>query len=229
MNNIIETIKIKINKGESISPFLFIGKNLEILNSQINKLWLDLLQEFEIPKVYLYVLEDNNTKIKIKEIKEFIQLSNSIPTYKFQIFFIENIWRLTISASNSLLKFFEEPWTKNIIFTSNIWENNILETIISRVQIVDLWGKNLNKNNDFYLNIIDSHIKNISSELISYFFKNKFEKEEYISFLENLILYWKTNLIFIEYLEEINKDINLIKQNNVNAKYIVDKWILKIK
>jgi len=229
MNNIINTIKGKINKGEEISPFLFIGKNLEILNSQITEIWKDLLNEFQIPNVYLYKLEDNNEKIKIKEVKSFIEHSNSTVPYKFQIFFIENISRLTIASSNSLLKFFEEPWVQNIIFTSNAWENNILETIISRVQIVDLWWNKLEKNNEFYLSMIHSYLNNNSNEIISYFFKNKLEKDEYINFLENLILYSKKHFCFIDYISEINDEISLIKQNNVNAKYIVDKWLLKIK
>ncbi len=229
MNNIIDTIKDKINKGEEISPFLFIGKNLEILNSQITEIWKDLLNEFQIPNVYLYKLEDNNEKIKIKEVKSFIEHSNSTVPYKFQIFFIENISRLTIASSNSLLKFFEEPWVQNIIFTSNSWENNILETIISRVQIIDLWWNKLEKNNEFYLSMIHSYINNNSNEIISYFFKNKLEKDEYINFLENLILYSKKHFCFIDYISEINDEISLIKQNNVNAKYIVDKWLLKIK
>ena len=229
MNNIINTIKDKINKGEEISPFLFIGKNLEILNSQITEIWKDLLNEFQIPNVYLYKLEDNNEKIKIKEVKSFIEHSNSTVPYKFQIFFIENISRLTIASSNSLLKFFEEPWVQNIIFISNAWENNILETIISRVQIIDLWWNKLEKNNEFYLSMIHSYLNNNSNEIISYFFKNKLEKDEYINFLENLILYSKKHFCFIDYISEINDEISLIKQNNVNAKYIVDKWLLKIK
>ena len=54
-------------------------------------------------------------------------------------------------------------------------------------------------------------------------------KKENLEFLENLIIYAKNNLTLIKYLEELNDDINWIKQNNLNAKYIVDKWILKIK
>jgi hypothetical protein len=64
--------------------------------------------------------------------------------------------------------------------------------------------------------------------MMNYFFRNKLEKEDYVSFLENIILYGKEHIIFTHILEEVNEDINTIKQNNVNAKYIVDKWILRI-
>lgn len=229
MDNIISKISEQIKKGGEVSPFLFIGKNLDLLNGKVEEIAISLLKEYEIPNVYLYILKDDQEKIKIKEIKKFVEYSNTKSPFKFQIFFIENISRLTPTSSNSLLKFFEEPWIWNIIFTTNSWENNILETIISRVQIIDLNISQIKKENSFYLSLLKSYLNEESNELIAYFFKNKLEKQEYIDFLESLIIYSKNNLSFINYLEEINEDINSIKQNNLNAKYIVDKWILKIK
>ena len=38
MNEIFEKIIEKIEKGDEISPFLFISKNLEILNEEIKSL-----------------------------------------------------------------------------------------------------------------------------------------------------------------------------------------------
>jgi hypothetical protein len=76
--------------------------------------------------------------------------------------------------------------------------------------------------------MIKNYIEKKDTEILSYFFRNKLEKEEYINLLENIIIYAKENLILINYLEEINEDINSIKQNNVNGKYIVDKWLLRI-
>jgi DNA polymerase III delta prime subunit len=109
MNNIFLSVVDKINKGEEISPFLLVGKNLEIINSQTETLAKSLLKEYDIPNVYLYILKDNNENLKIKDVKEFVLSSNIKTPYKFQIFFIENISRLTLASSNSLLKFFEEP------------------------------------------------------------------------------------------------------------------------
>lgn len=229
MDNTISKISEQIKKGGEVSPFLFIGKNLDLLNEKVENIAISLLKEYEIPNVYLYIFKDDQEKIKIKEIKKFVEYSNSKSPFKFQIFFIENISRLTPTSSNSLLKFFEEPWVWNIIFTTNSWENNILETIISRVQIIDLNIFQIKKENSFYLSLLKNYLNEESNELVAYFFKNKLEKHDYIDFLENLIIYSKNNLSFINYLEEINEDINEIKQNNLNAKYIVDKWILKIK
>ncbi len=229
MDNIISKIKEKLNKGEEVSPFLFIGKNLEIVNQKVLSLAKDLLKQYDIPNVYLYTLTDNGETIKVKEIKEFMNYTNSKPPFRFQIFFIENISRLNIASSNSLLKIFEEPWTQNIIFTSNSWENNILDTIISRVQIIQINTNDIKKEDQFYLSLIKSYTNKESDELLNYFFKNKLEKIDYINFLENLIIYAKKNLVLIDFLEEILEDLNWIKQNNLNAKYIIDKWLLKIK
>lgn len=233
MDNIISNIIWKINKGEWVSPFLFTGKNIELVNIKTYEIAKELLKNYEIPNAYLYVFKDDNESIKIKEIKNFIEFSNSKPSYKFQIFLIENISRITTQAANSLLKFFEEPWIQNIIFITNSWENNVLDTILSRVQIINLNIAWIKKENPFFQSLIKNYLNNESDELISYFFKSKLEKDELkkenIEFLENLIIYAKNNIVLIKHLEELNEDINWIKQNNLNAKYIVDKWILKIK
>ena len=226
---ILEKIKNKINKKEELSPLLFLWKNTQLLSSKIEEIIFELFNIFKIPKFNLIKLEDNWEKIKINEIKEFIAKSKLQTPYEFQIFFIENISRFTLQSANACLKFFEEPWIWNIIFLSNSWENGILETILSRVEIIhfnNLSNKKLE--NNFYFNLLDNYINKKSTEIFTYFYKNKLEKEEYIDFLENLILYAKKNLVFFNFLEELEEDINLIKQNNLFAKNIVDKYLLKI-
>ena len=207
---------------------MFLGKNNDLLNSDIKNLWLELLKEYNIPSNYLYLFEDNWEKIKIKDIANFVEFSNSKPPYKFQIFLIENISRFTISAWNSLLKFFEEPDSSNLIFLTNNSESWILDTILSRVQTINLWWTNKIQKDKFLYSMINSYIKEKNTEILSYYFRNKLEKEDYINLLENLIIYSKENLVFIEYLEEIDEDINAIRQNNVVAKYIVDKWLMRL-
>ena len=227
-NKIIENIKNQIDKGDKKAPFLFLGKNNDLLNSDIKNLWLELLKEYNIPSNYLYLFEDNWEKIKIKDIANFVEFSNSKPPYKFQIFLIENISRFTISAWNSLLKFFEEPDSSNLIFLTNNSESWILDTILSRVQTINLWWTNKIQKDKFLYSMINSYIKEKNTEILSYYFRNKLEKEDYINLLENLIIYSKENLVFIEYLEEIDEDINAIRQNNVVAKYIIDKWLMRL-
>lgn len=229
MNETTNNIIKKINKEEEISPFLFIGKNMEIVNQEVLNIWKKILSDYKIPEVYLYTLKDNWENIKVKEVREFIQKSNTKSWFEFQIFFIENIWRLTTQASNSLLKFFEEPGAWNIIFCTNSWENNVLETILSRVQIINFWWKKIEKNDEYLQNVIKKFLQNKDNELIQYLFSEKKEKEEYLDFLENLLKYCMKNNTKTDFLEELNNDINLIKSNNLNPKYFSDKWIIKIK
>lgn len=224
----IKQISERIKKGEELSPFLFIGQNTEILNSKVEEIILELFSEFEIPKVNLIKLEDNWENIKIQEIKAFTKKWELGTPYKFQIFFIENVSRLTLQSANSCLKFFEEPWIQNIIFLTNSWENGVLETILSRVQTVNLWLNKKLEQNNFYFNLLDNYLEKRNSEIFSYFFRNKLEKFEYIDFLKNLILYSKKNFVFLDLIEEIDEDINLVEKNNVNAKGIVDKYLMII-
>ena len=226
-NKIIE----KIKNGEELSPFLFVAKNQELLNKKVETLALNIFNYFKIPKINLIKLEDNGEKVKISEIKEFIKKSELKNPYWFQIFLIENISRFTLQAANACLKFFEEPGKQNIIFLTNSQEFWILETILSRVQIINLNKEVLfskKEENQFYFNLLDNYLKNKNSEIFAYFFRNKLEKEELIDFLENLILYAKKNFVFLDLLEEIDEDINLIKSNNLNARGIVDKYLLSL-
>lgn len=227
MKDIYNKIISKLEKGDSNSPFLFVWQNLEILNSKVFTLANDLLNKYNIPNINLFVLNDIEPNIKLAEIKHFLKPNQTIPNYKFQIFIIENFSRMTTASSNSCLKFFEEPWIHNIIFITNKWESGILDTILSRVDKIYIWWINIWIKDEFlYLLIEKSQIWN--NEIISYFFRNKLEKEEYIRFLKNIIIYSKEKLCFIEYLEELNSDIEAILKNNANARAIVDKWILRL-
>ena len=228
LNNFINKLKQNIKIGESNSPILFSGQNLELLNQEVKGIASSLLSDFDVPSINLFILEDNWEKIKIDEIKRFLEISNSTTPYTFQIFFIENISRMTLQATNSCLKFFEEPWAKNLIFLTNFGEAGVLDTILSRVQTVDLWLSSTESKDEFFYSIIDSHLRG-STELISYFFRNKLEKPEYIRFLKTIILYIRDNLVFLNYLDELEDDINAVANNNVNARWVVDKWILKLK
>lgn len=103
-----------------------------------------LLQQFQIDKNSLFVLEDTGESIKIEEIRKFLSSANEKPRFLFQVFIIENISRLTLQSANACLKFLEEPGFGNIIFLTNQSEAEVLDTILSRVQTIRS-EKNLKK------------------------------------------------------------------------------------
>lgn len=227
-NTILVNIKDKINKQQAISPCLFLGQNNELTNAKVHEFASQLMADHQIPKDYIYTLEDNGEKIKISEIKEFIKASNSLPGYDFQIFIIENISRLTIQSANSCLKFFEEPGKHNIILLSSQSESGILDTILSRVQNIHLGGNNKKSENTYFQSLLSQIANGDKQEAIQYFYNLKWEKQEYIDFLENIIIYAKKHFVFLDILENIESDLVWIKQNNVNAKYIIDKYLLTL-
>lgn len=228
LNKILENITDKINKKQEISPCLFLGQNSELLNAKVQEFAHEMIANHNIPKNYIYTLKDTGEKIKIWEIKEFINASNSLPGYDFQIFIIENISRLTIQSSNSCLKFFEEPGKHNIIFLTNSSESGILDTILSRVQTINIaWNKS-KTTNTYYESLLQQIAEWNPQEALQYFYNFKGEKQEYIDFLENIILYAKKHFVFLDSLDEIESDLLWIKQNNVNAKYIIDKYLLTL-
>jgi len=227
-NSIIENIIEKNNKKEEIAPFLFLWNNISKINNDIEQLSFDLCEKMWINKNYIFKFTDDNTKIKVKDIKEFLEKVYIISPYKSQIFIIENISRMTEESANSCLKIFEEPPNWNIIFLTSKSESSILDTILSRCTIINLNQKNTFDINQSYYNMIDDYIRWINHDLASYVFKEKLEKENYINLLKNLIIYLKEKLVFLDLVEQINEDINWIQKNNLLPKYVVDKYIIKI-
>lgn len=226
--NSFEIIQQQIIKGGEISPFLFLSPNLELLHWELYNYILWLLGEYNIDRQSLFHISDSSDAIKIEEIKKLLTHAEIKPRFQFQVFFVENISRMTIQAQNSCLKFFEEPWEGNIIILTNSSEAGILETILSRVQSISL-QKNISRSgSEFYYDMIYSYIEHQSDELIRYMFSAKLEKHEYVEFLKSLIEYISRNRSHTWLLDEIHEDINGILKNNLQGKYIVDKYIMKL-
>ncbi len=225
INNIIE----KINKKEELAPFLFLAYPINEVNKKVYELAVKLCEILNVNKNYIFSFQESEWKIKVKDLKDFLENIFITPNFKAQFFIIENIAKMTQESANSSLKIFEETPIWNIIFLTNESEANILDTILSRCTIINLnkWDENIK--NEFYYNMIDEYIKNINLALLNYIFKEKIEKEEYIKILKNMILYFKENKIYLNLIWEINEDINWIQNNNFLAKYVLDKYIFKIK
>ncbi len=226
-----QLISKQIKKGEEISPFLFLSPNLELLHGQLESNILNILKESSIDKQSLFHLRDTGESIKIEEIKNFLAQGNIRPRFAFQIFFIEDISRMSLQSANACLKFFEEPGQWNIIVLTSNSESGILETILSRVQVIKdyAWNKDLVRDTWFYKSMISSHVSASSDELVRYFFSGKYEKQEYINFLYALIEYIAETWNYSQLLDEIHEDIWGILKNNLQGKYIADKYIILIK
>lgn len=230
----IKNIWNALKAGDEISPVLFMWNDLAKVHFEVGELINNLFQEFNVDKNNIISLIDDGNSIKIEDVKKLISKSFIRTNFSFQIFYIENISRLTLKASNAMLKFLEEPWVWNIVILTNRWEANVLETIISRVKIFNIESiVNINKNLLYY-EMIESYIQNNDYKLLWFMYTQKLDNIQYKEFLLNLFLYIKENLPNLDYsiislLSEIEAAITWIEKNNLMAKYQIDKILLKLK
>ena len=95
------------------------------------------IMSHEHPDVIEIIPEEQTIKVEqIRYLKtEFIK---SGLEGQHKIFIIDNAEKMTLSAANSLLKFIEEPGPGITIFLLSAHSNQILPTIISRCEVIDL-------------------------------------------------------------------------------------------
>jgi len=126
-----------------------------------------------------------------------------------KVYIINGAEKLNVSSSNSLLKFLEEPEDGiiAILITNNIYQ--LLDTIISRCQILKL--NKVDKNN----------VENILNRLGNNLFNNKIDIENYINNEENVTKLEKI-IEFIKYYED-NHMNTLIYINKLWNQYFNEK------
>lgn len=89
---------------------------------------------------------------------------------------------MTPQSANAALKFFEEPGFGNIIILTNASQADILETILSRVQIVRLTDTTTATLGQ-YDDMVSRYFSNTDTDLVSFLFTQKLEKSQYQSLL----------------------------------------------
>jgi len=197
------------------------------MHHEIYSFILEILRENEMDKQSLFHLVDTWESLKIDEMKRFMTQWDVKPRFAFQVFFIENISRMTLQTQNACLKFFEEPWAWNIIFLSNASESGVIDTILSRVQKRELKLGWHSQENSFYSSIFEWLIVWESLECITYFFSAKLEKNEYLIALKTLMqVLMSSGWKYIKILSKLEKDINGVEKNNLSPKYILDSYIV---
>ncbi len=227
--------------GES-SPVLFLAENLEVLHHEIVSNITTIFHEHSMDTQSMFHLIDDGETLKIHTVKQCIAQGNIKPRFAFQVFFIERLDRMTPQAQNACLKFFEEPGEGNIIILTNTSEAGILETIVSRVQIHHIFQTQTSQKSsfgasstmsdatmDFYLSMITSHIQGSSDALVKYFFSEKYETQEYIHFLRAIVCYISQTWKYTHLLEKLQEDMQGIMKHNLQARYIVDTYIMQLK
>lgn len=213
----------------SVQPILVSEENLIEIINYLNKSYISNIEELRqniIPNLYLFETEEKT--FKIEKSREIIEKSTIKSSYDYNIFIIREIDKMSIWASNALLKVLEDiPPRLLFLLTTNAKEN-LLETIKSR--ILD-FGSNSIK---FEISLetktaIDDFFDWNKTTLISMIFWEKIERHEYIAILEYLLAkVWNNPKYSVRLYEKIINWISEVYSSNVNPKYLLDSIILDI-
>jgi len=170
---IINKIELNIKEWQLNSWFFLLAwpKNIwkkTLVKNLVSNIWVlptDVLF-VEDPgkkdgKNYIIKVDGDDENIWARQISEFLS-TTWFGAYK--IVFIENIERMNVSSANALLKIFEEPPKWVFIFATTSNKNKILDTILSRAILINMFPLNKNDFENFLsenMIVLDEHKKNI--------------------------------------------------------------------
>ncbi len=229
LKSIIEKIYLQIEKGDQIAPFLFVSPNPSSLRMDMDSIIQELQKTYAFPSSYVFRYEDNGEALRIAQAREIVNKSHIKSDYTVQVFVIENASRMTLSFSNALLKFFEEPWVGNIVFLTHSSESGILDTILSRVQKYHIQGPQKTNYTEYIVSLIEKYVEKNSSEIVSYYFTKQLEKKDVLDFLYACTSYIKKSWKKSELISDISQDLKGVANNNFMAKYTIDRYLYLLK
>ena len=185
----------------------------------------------------LVIIKPDGFYIKKNQLEELEQKFSTMPIYsKYNNYVILNADKMNDSASNTILKFLEEPENNIIGFLIVNNKENVLATIRSRCEIVHVdynkkteYDEELIKIANKYINDIEKSESNLINkkilennlercqieELLKIMFDNYYNR--YMNSFEDK----KINKKYQKIIEIIQKELNLI-QYNVNLELILD-------
>lgn len=229
MTNSINFIQKAIEKGDQVSPFLFLSNDIQAIHQEIQRITTWLQKIYRFPVTSIFDLDTWSETIKIQDVRKFIENSHVKSSYNIQVFTIYNISQLTLWSSNGLLKFLEEPWPWNIIFLTNTSESGILDTVLSRVQVHYIESNIKIRYSEEIVDLLEKFINQNNVDILQYYYSKKIQKEDGIIFLYSLIDCISKTGKHIEILSDIEESINGLAHNNFVAKFIIDQYLIQLK
>ncbi len=203
-------------------PLLIVSDDNKLVNSYVNKLKQDNIF-FEItPSTKEYSIDD--IKSLIKETKVFHP--------KIRIYFLPYFHLSSIPAQNSFLKLLEEPPTNVQFILSTDNKNRLLPTIISRVKIIKLRGKETkNVVERFIAPEIEGVINHTTTKIPLLPFKIT-DRESANDILRQIIMFFRKKLDSDKNSPLIIKEIirlkALLENNNLNPQLTIDQVLIFI-
>ncbi len=229
MQTQLRSILDRFLTGDNIQPIL-VSDNLacEIIRSltKVAITHLDDLITEVVAGVYLYYTEDKT--FKIESVRDLVEKTSIKPSGDFQIFVIRDVEKLSLAAANALLKTLEDVPERTLFILTTKTKENLLETIRSRVLVFWENSESFNLPSDLGF-ALDEYFLGSKKELVTLLYESKYERGEYIAFIEALIVKARqgkiTNPNTIKLLEKSLRDI---ASTNANARWIVDNIIFQL-
>jgi len=204
-------------------PLLIVSNDDKLINSHIDKLKQDAIFFEVIPSTKEYSIDD--IKSLIKETKVFHP--------KTRIYFLANFHLSSIPAQNSFLKLLEEPPTNVQFILTTLNKNSLLPTIISRVKIIKLRGKETQNvvGAQFIAPEIEGLINQTTTKIPLLQFKI-IDRESAKNILLQIIIFFRERLETDKNSPLIIKEIirlkTLLENNNLNPQLTIDQVLIFI-
>jgi len=177
----------------------------------MDKLWIEWCDETEVFSSSNFPQNQRKTKPKAKtdiiwidDIHEIIKISNKTPQILTKkVIILRDIERMNAKSANAFLKTLEEPADDTFFICTSSNKNLLLDTIISRLQIINFEVLNNNNIKDF---LVTNNFEWDSEKAVNYSFWKLSRAKLFLS--ED------------EYLEKIEAYLKIIEQLYVSTSHL---------
>lgn len=223
-NNTIDLIKRTFNEKKNSHAFLMETDNVDLCLNDIKKIIFDINNKKTINSSEnlpdLKVIEPDGKEIKREQISEILEIFQTFPVeFKHRYYIILNSESMNQSASNTILKFLEEPENAIVGFFITKNKSAMINTIVSRCQ---------------YYKLIYSETKIFDVEKINHFITGMNNKEIYkrIDFLSTFVSKERNdNILFFKEVKNYilnNKEVVQNVKTLVNHLSLLDNVIERL-
>lgn len=210
-------------------PILLIGKDQEAIETYINAFVLEL----EVSSYSVFKIVPKTKELSIDQIRDVIK-ETVIGNKETRVFIFYNFDTSSNEAQNAFLKTLEEQTEKNqfILVAQN--ENSVLPTIRSRSHIKRINDTDAKAiSSDRITKIIEVVNKSASYEVLAEKYLQNITREDALSLLDEIIMYFQSNLSTdIHAVSIIKKALSLkhtLTANNLNPQLSIDSIVFHIK
>lgn len=182
---------------------------------------------------------DSEESIKIEQIRDLIQSLSLTVQARYKIVILENAERMTLEASNSLLKILEEPNPRTIFLLTVCSLAKIPSTVLSRTRQIKFYPLTSDKLVESLIRLYSEMNVNLIHTAVAFsaglpvraleFIKNEDLLSQYQKYYEIITSFLDDKLIYprFEFIEEIQKTRNSIDIFLEMLLYILRKKILE--